>query len=395
MDYRISTRMQNARGSIIRDLLKLASEPGMISFGGGAPSPLTFPVLELTRSLVSQMQTNAKTLLSYGISEGFPPLRQTMRDYLAKNEQIDMADNELYILSGGQQCADLVSKTLINEGDTVICEEPAFVGCLNAFRSYGARLKGVPITPDGVDLVALERAFLQEKNISFFYTIPTFQNPTGYTYSRQKRDAVYALARQYGVMIFEDNPYGELRFSGEWLAPIKAQDQDGRVLYAGNFSKTIAPGLRLAPLVMPKGLADRIKIAKQAADVHASTIHQAIVNEYVNSAGYEDHLKAARALYRDRMALMAEQMEEHFHPKVVFHRPEGGLFLLARLPGVDTVPFAKEAIKRGVIVVPGSAFATDPDQENDTIRLNFSLPNEEQIKKGIAILGQMTHEYLG
>ena len=395
MAYHLAKRMEGARGSIIRELLKLAGEPGMISFGGGAPDPARYPVDTIARITAEAFRDQSRTMLSYGVSEGYPPLLASLKAHLLKTEGIDFADNELLILSGGQQCADLTAKLFVNEGDTVLVESPSFVGCMNAFRSYGGRLKGIPLEEDGVSLDALEAAFAQEK-VSFFYLISTFQNPSGVTTSLHKRKAIYELARRYEVLVFEDNPYGELRYEGEWIPPVKAMDQEGRVVYSGSFSKTLAPGMRIGFLVYPKALHPKFKIAKQGVDVHSSTLYQLICHEFLTKYDYDGHVAGLKEFYREKAALMADEMEKCFHPAVRWQRPQGGLFIMAFLPeGMDSLPFVQEAIKRKVITVPGSAFTTDPDRPNNGIRLNFSLPSKEQIITGIPILGSLSHEVLG
>lgn len=394
MDYRIADRMKNARGSVIRDLLKLAGEPGMISFGGGSPDPKAFPAEDIRRVAERALAERPAAMLQYGVSEGYQPLRESLKKHLEQTEGIGFADNDLIILSGGQQCADLVAKLFVNEGDTVAVESPSFVGCMNAFRSYGGRLLGVPMREDGVDLGLLEEAF-SRPGVSFFYIIPTFQNPSGYTTSLEKRRAIYGLAQKHGVMIFEDNPYGELRFEGEPVPPLKSMDTDGRVIYAGSFSKTMAPGLRVGFLVFHRDLFDRFKIAKQGTDVHSSTLYQLACHEFLTGPRYQPHVAACRELYRRKCALMYAEMKKCFHPAVRFARPQGGLFQMAWLPeGMDSGPFVQEALKRRVITVPGSAFTTDPDKPNNGVRLNFTLPSEEQIVQGIGILGKLTREVL-
>ena len=203
------------------------------------------PIPEIAE-IVSDVLTNAPvSVLQYGLSEGYTPLRETMKEYLARTQGIDFEKNELFIVSGGQQCADLTTKVLVNEGDVILAEEPAFVGCLNTFRSYGAKLVGVPMQQDGMDTDALEAALKANPNAKLLYTIPSFQNPTGITTTLEKRKKVYALACKYNIAILEDNPYGELRFAGEDVPTIKSMDTEGRVLYAGSFSKVMAPAFRL------------------------------------------------------------------------------------------------------------------------------------------------------
>ncbi len=394
MEYRLADRMAGARGSIIRDLLKLAGEPGMISFGGGSPDPEAFPVADIRRYAGEILAKKPAAMLQYGISEGYPPLRESLRTHLTETEGIRFEDNEVIVLSGGQQCADLTAKLFVNQGGTVIVEDPSFVGCMNAFRSYGGKLLGVKMREDGVDLAKLEEAFAQPQ-VSFFYTIPTFQNPSGYTTSLEKRRAIYRLAQKYDVLIFEDNPYGELRFEGEHVPTIKSMDREGRVIYAGSFSKTMAPGLRVGFLVFHKDLFNKFKIAKQGTDVHSSTLFQHVCNEFLLSPAYPSHIAASRALYKRKSELMYGEMKKYFHPAVRFSRPQGGLFLMAWFPeGMDTMPFVQEALKRKVITVPGSAFTTDPDLPSNGVRLNFSLPSQEQIMTGVRVLGELTHEML-
>ncbi|NLW21330.1 MAG: PLP-dependent aminotransferase family protein [Clostridiales bacterium] len=393
--YQLADRMRGAQGSIIRELLKLAGEPGMISFGGGAPEPASFPVEKIAQITARALREQSAAMLSYGISEGYPPLVASLKDYLSKTEQLDFAREELIILSGGQQCADLVAKLFVNEGDTVVVENPSFVGCMNAFRSYGARLRSVPLEADGVNLEALEAAFAQG-GVRLFYLIPTFQNPSGLTTSQEKRLAIYELARRYQVLVFEDNPYGELRYEGDWVPSLKSRDEEGLVLYAGSFSKTLAPGMRVGYLVYPKALHPSFKVAKQGVDVHSSTLYQLVTHEFLTSHDYTRHVEALRRRYREKRDLMAREMAAHFHPGVRWHKPEGGFFIMAWLPeGMDSLPFVQEAVQRKVITVPGSAFTVDPGVPNNGIRINFSLPPRDSIVEGIRILGQLSHEVLG
>lgn len=395
MDYRLSSRMEGAQASIIRELLKMASLPGMISLGGGAPDPKGFPKDLFLKVSQDAFQNQTKSVLGYGISEGYPPFVESVKQHLKDKEQLDFTDNEVLILSGGQQCADLVAKLFVNEGDTVLVENPSFVGVMNAFRSYGAKLKSVPLEQDGVDLNALEDAFKKER-VSLFYMISTFQNPSGVTTSGAKRKAIYDLAKKYDVMVFEDNPYGELRYEGEWIPSMKTMDGDGRVVYAGSFSKTIAPGMRIGFMVYAKALHTKFKIAKQAVDVHSSTLYQMVCHEMLTANLYDSHVAAQKAAYYQKMLRMDAAMKAHLHPDMTWLRPQGGLFILAKLPeGMDSLPFVNEAVARKVITVPGSAFLTNQADKSNAIRLNFSLPSEENIEKGIEILGQLSKEMLG
>ena len=395
MQYQISNRMSGVHGSAIRELFKLGADPNMISFGGGNPSAETFPCAEIQQIVTDVLQNAPVSMLQYGLSEGYVPLRDTMKQYLAEKEGFDFEKNELFIVSGGQQCADLTTKVLVNEGDVILTEEPAFVGCLNTFRSYGAKLVGIPMQEDGMDVDALEAALKANPNAKLLYTIPSFQNPTGITTTLEKRQKVYELACRYDIAILEDNPYGELRFAGETVTTIKSMDTEGRVIYAGSFSKVMAPAFRLGFLVFDKALTMPLTVAKQTTDVHSNVLFQYVCNTYMTQYDFEAHLEQSRKVYRAKCRLMLDTMRRTFHPSVRFGQPEGGLFVMAFLPdGMDAQPFVREAITRGVLCVPGSAFLADESGVSNGFRLNYSTPTDEQIVRGIEILGKLTHEWI-
>ena len=320
---------------------------------------------------------------------------ELLKKYLETKEGFEFDDNELFIVSGGQQCADLTTKALVNEGDVVLTEEPAFVGCLNTFRSYGAKLVGIPMEQDGMNIDALKEALEANPNAKLLYTIPSFQNPTGITTSLEKRKKIYELCCKYDIAILEDNPYGELRFAGENVPTIKSMDTEGRVIYAGSFSKVMAPAFRLGFLVFNKSLTGPLTVAKQCTDVHSTVLFQYICNEYINNYDFDKHLEESRKVYEHKCNLMLDCMKKEFHPSVTFGHPEGGLFVMAFLPdGMDSAPFVREAINRGVLSVPGAAFLADENQKSNGFRLNYSTPSDEQIIKGIEILGKLTYEWI-
>lgn len=395
MDYVISNRLSGVQGSMIRELFKLGASKDIISFGGGNPSAETFPCKEIEQIAAKGLTENPVSLLQYGLSEGYTPLRDTMKQYMQKKEGITFDNNELFIVSGGQQCADLVTKALVNEGDVVLTEEPAFVGCLNTFRSYGAKLVGIPMEEDGMNTEALEAALKNYDNVKLLYTIPSFQNPTGITTTLEKRKKIYELCCRYNIAVLEDNPYGELRFSGETVPSLKSMDTEGRVIYAGSFSKVMAPAFRLGYLIFDKSLTEPMTVAKQCTDVHSNVLFQYICHEYISQFDFEKHLEESRRVYRHKCELMLDCMKKYFHPAVSYGHPEGGLFVMAFLPeGMDAQPFVREAIKRGVLCVPGAAFLADGNRVSNGFRLNYSTPTDEQIRRGIEILGTLTYEWL-
>ena len=245
MDYFLSDRVQTLKPSAIREIFKYASDPEVISLSAGNPDPEAFPVKEIAEISNDVLTNRPIDALQYSITEGYVPLRNALKDYMKNKFNIGRDFDELIVTSGAQQVMDLATKSLVNEGDTVICEAPSFIGSLNSFRAYKARLCGIPLESDGMNLEALEKALKTEKNVRFIYTIPNFQNPSGVTTSLEKRHAIYELAKKYGVLILEDNPYGELRVSGEDVPAIKSFDEDGIVIYAGSFSKVLSPGMRI------------------------------------------------------------------------------------------------------------------------------------------------------
>lgn len=394
MSFIESDRMRSVSGSIIRELFKLTAAPDMISFAGGNPSPDSFPTEEIAAIANDALLHRGVSMLQYGFTEGFPPLRETLKSYYLKKHGFPKETDELITCSGGQQAADLVSKVLLNEGDQVLCEELSFVGVLNTFRAYGAKLVGVRMEPDGMNIEDLEKKIQVSPRAKLIYIIPNFQNPTGFTTSLAKRQAIYALAQRYDLMILEDDPYGELRYEGVFLPPLKSMDTDGRVVYGGSFSKTMAPALRVGFVVAEKALMKRLVVAKQTGDVHTATLTQEICYRYMAEHDFEGHLQDIRRLYAVKCKRMLDNMEQKFSPAVTFNRPQGGLFVTAFLPeGMDAWPFVQEGIARKVACVPGVAFVMDPQVPSNAFRMNFSMPSLEQIDQGTDILGKLTYEW--
>jgi 2-aminoadipate transaminase len=291
---------------------------------------------------------------------------------------------------------DLVTKVLCNEGDVILCEAPTFIGSLNTFRSYNAVLKGVPMDDDGINLELLEKAMQENPNAKLLYVIPNFQNPSGITMSLEKRKGVYALAKQYNVMILEDNPYGDLRVSGEFLPTIKSLDEDGIVIYAGTFSKVISPGLRVGYAIAPKPVMQKMIVGKQCSDVHTTILSQIICDEFIRQYDYDAHLARLREIYAKKSSLMLREIEKHLTPLGITHKKvEGGLFVWCTLPdSIDMMTFCSEGVKRKVCVVPGNAFLTDETAPCQSFRMNFSTPTDEAIVKGVEILGQLAKDML-
>lgn len=394
MDIKFSKRVQALKPSAIREIFKYAADPSYISLSAGNPAPDAFPaeaIQDISQKLLSAHPIDA---LQYSVTEGYPALRNTLKEYMKSKYSIGSADDELIITSGAQQVMDLMGKAVINEGDAIICEAPSFIGSLNTFRSYNAKLIGVETTPDGMDMEQLEKALESNSNVRFIYTIPNFQNPSGYTMSYQKRVTLYNLAKKYNVLILEDNPYGDLRYSGEDIPAIKSMDTDGIVVYAGSFSKVISPGMRVGWCIAPKELCNKLVVCKQTSDVHTNIWSQIVCNEFITNYDYEKHLEFLRELYRTKAKLTTYLLETYLAPyNVEFTNIEGGLFVWCTLPECINMPeFCNEAVKRKVCVVPGNAFLTDESAPCNSFRINFSTPSDAQLIEGIKILGELAHD---
>ena len=393
MEYRFSNRVQGLHPSAIREIFKYASDPEVISLSAGNPAPEAYPVEEIRQCSEAVLREQPIDALQYSVTEGLPALREDVTAMLQSRYGIATPGDSVLITSGAEQIMDLLGKSLLNEGDTVICEQPSFVGALNSFRAYGAVLKGVPMQPDGMDLDALEAILKTDSRVKFIYTIPNFQNPTGITTTWEKRQGLYALAKQYDVLILEDNPYGDIRFSGEPVPCIKSLDEDGLVLYAGTFSKVISPGIRVGYAIGPKPVLQKMIVCKQGQDVHTNIWSQIVCDEFMARYDYNAHLERLRKLYREKAAYTMDLMDRYLAPEITYNRIEGGLFLWCRLPdGVDMPAFCKESVLRKVCVVPGNSFLTDENDPCQSFRINYSTPTNDQLARGIEILGNLAKE---
>ena len=393
MGISVSEKFANMKPSATREILKATSDPSVIAFAGGSPAVDAFPCEEVKRVSAEILEENPVSALVYGVSEGYEPLRQTVREWLKKRNNIGTDDDTIIITAGGTQVMDITTRIMTNPGDTIICEEPSFIGSLNAFRSHGCKLKGVPIDSDGMNIEALKKAIKECPDAKFIYTIPNFQNPGGTTLSLEKRKAMYRLAKENGLLILEDDPYGNLRVDGEDVPSIKSLDTDGIVIYAGSFSKILAPGIRVAYAVVPNYLAQAFTIGKQVSDVHTGVLNQMIVERWFEEYDVDVHIEEIRKIYRKKLNLMCDCLDKNC-PEINYVRPQGGLFLWAKLPdNVDMLDYCKRLVENKVAVVPGTAFMIDDEAPCHYIRMNFSTPSDENIVKGIEIMAQVLKEY--
>lgn len=393
--YELSKKYAGLKPSAVREILKATSEPGMIAFAGGSPATEAFPCEEVKKISAEILEENPVSALVYGVSEGYEPLRKTVKKWLYERENIGTDDDSVIITAGGTQVMDITTRVLASEGDTVICEDPSFIGSLNCFRSHGCNLVGVPIDDDGMNIDALEEAINQNPNAKFIYTIPNFQNPGGTTLSIEKRKRMYRLALENNLVILEDDPYGNLRVDAEAVPSIKSMDTEGIVVYAGSFSKILAPGIRVAYAVVPSKIAPAFTIGKQVSDVHTGVLNQMIVSRWFDEYDVNAHIDEIKKIYRRKLNLMCSCLDEYCKGFISYVRPQGGLFIWARLPdNVNMLDYVNKLLERKVAVVPGTAFMVDDTKPCNYIRLNFSTPDDESIVKGVEIMGLVAEEFI-
>ncbi len=393
--FKFSDKVAGLKPSAIREIFKSLTNPNVISFAAGNPSAQSFPVEKLHKLADEIFENEASFALQYGITEGYMPLREQVKARMAEKFGIGKDFDETIIVTGGQQGIDLTCKVLCNEGDVVICENPSFIGALNAFRSTGAKLVGVDVDDDGMNIESLEKALKENANAKLIYTIPTFHNPLGITMSLEKRKAVLALAKKYGVVILEDNPYGELRFAGEDIPTIKSMDDEGIVVYCSSFSKILSAGMRVGFLCGHNELISKIVVVKQTNDVHTNLFFQMLCSKFIEKYDLDEHIASIRKIYREKASLMLSEMDKCFPEQVKYTRPEGGLFLWVTLPDyVDPTAFIKDTVANDVAVVPGATFLPDTSMTSHSFRMNYSTPTDEQIVKGVAILGEVLKKHV-
>lgn len=401
-DNRFAQRTQRMGSSAIRELLKLTEQPDIISFGGGMPAPDVFPIEEFSEACQRVLKNSGPQALQYGPTEGYRPLREMIVRHSVRYG-IEITPDNVLITSGSQQALDLLGKILINRGDHILVESPTYLGALQAWNAYGAEYITVPMDEHGMVTDALEEAL--RSGPKFIYVLPNFQNPTGVTLAMERRMKLIELADRYGVPIVEDDPYGQLRYEGEHLPSAVVLDSQfrdnckvcygGNVIYLSTFSKTLAPGLRLAWVVAPPEVIRKLVQAKQGADLHTSPFNQFVAYEVAKGGFLDRHVKLIRDVYRQRRDVMLAAMDGYFPPGVEWTHPEGGLFLWGTLPeSLSSSDVLKTAIEQKVAFVPGGPFYPNGGGHN-TMRLNFSNATPEKIMEGISRLGRVIRDKMG
>jgi len=391
--------MDNIKSSAIRELLKITSQPDVISFAGGLPAPDVFPIEKFKEAAEVVLTEMGESALQYGTTEGYQPLREMIAKNASKYGLQISADNVL-ITAGSQQALDLMGRIFINRGDRVLVESPTYLGALQAWNAYGVKYITIPFDDNGMRTDMLESCL--RTGLKFIYVLPNFQNPTGVTLSRERRKQLVEISNAYGVPILEDDPYGQLRYEGDHLPPVVVLDDEirakevpvysGNVIYTSTFSKILAPGLRLAWVVAPIDVIKKLVQAKQGCDLHTSTLTQYIAYQVSNSPWMKTHIQFIRKIYKERRDVMIQTLEEFMPEGVQWTKPKGGLFLWVTLPeNCDTTALFSTAVEAKVAYVPGTSFHPLGGGLN-TMRLNFSYSKPEIIREGIKRLAKVLKE---
>jgi 2-aminoadipate transaminase len=380
-------RFDGITGSAIRAIFKVLSRPGIISFAGGNPSSDALPDALCADIAREVLLSDGKRILQYGATEGYPPFLESLQDYLSENFDFPAEKKNILPLSGSTQGVDLICKAFLNPGDTVLVENPTFLGNMQTLRIYRQKLAPVESDDDGLMTDALEAA-VKKHRPKALYCIPTFQNPTGRTLSAGRRGIIAEMAAEYGFLVLEDDPYRDLRYEGQARPSVKHFDKSGHVVYMGSFSKLVSPGMRVGYMVAEEEIIGKCAIAKQGNDLHTPLLTQAIVDRFLRRGLLYPHLHSILGAYRDKMHAMLDELKT-FPEGTEYTRPEGGLFVFCALPeGMNATELFPEAIERGVAFVPGTHFYPDGGHHN-TLRLNFSNSSLEQIKTGMGILREL------
>ena len=394
MKFKFAERMEYLKCSDIREILKVSERPEMISFAGGLPAPELFPVEEIKEVSRIVLEEEGAKALQYTTTEGHGPLRQWISNRMNTRLGTCFEYEDILITHGSQQALDLSGKVFLDEGDVVLCESPTYLAAISAFRAYGCEFVEVPTDNDGMIMEELERILENTARVKIIYMIPDFQNPTGRSWSLERREQLVKAAIKHQVIIIEDNPYGELRFEGGDLPSVKSFDQIGCVLCLGTFSKTFCPGYRIGWVAGDKRIIDKYIVVKQGTDLQCNTLAQMEIAKYLELYDIDEHIAKIREVYRRRRDLTVQTMGEEFPEGVTFTRPQGGLFAWVELPvGVNARDVLVESLKRSVAFVPGGSFFPNSSKEN-TFRINFSNMPEERIIKGIRILGGILREFV-
>lgn len=394
-NYKFSSRMDLLKGSEIRELMALTAKPEVISFAGGMPAPELFPVEGVKEACIQVMDEAGRNALQYCPTEGLVPLREKIVKRMADKLQIKTDIDHVLLTSGSQQGLDFSARVFLNPGDVVLMESPSYLGAVNAFKACEPTFKEVPTDDHGMIPEELEKILATTDNVKMIYVIPDFQNPSGKTWSMERRVKFMELANKYEIPVIEDNPYGELRFEGEYLPSLKSMDTKDLVIFLGTMSKILAPGLRIGWVCANEKVLAKYNFVKQGADLQCSSLDQLVANKFLDLYDLDAHVDKIREVYHKRRDLMLKTMEECFPKSCKWTYPEGGLFTWVVLPeGVNAKDIAPKCLEQNVAFVPGGSFFPNGGKENH-FRLNYSNATDDRIVEGIKRMGAVLKEALG
>ena len=394
MAVKYAKRMDLFKKSELGEILKLIEEPDIISFAGGLPASELFPVEEMKKVSVKVLDENGEEALQYSGSQGYLPLRNHIAKRMNEKGKTNVKAEDILVTSGSQQALDFAGNVFLDEGDIVLCESPSYLGALNAFKGYKPRIMEVPTDKEGMITEGLEKILKENDRVKFIYVIPDFQNPTGVTWSLDRRKKFMEVVNKYEIPVIEDNPYGELRYEGEFLPALKSFDTKGLVIYLGTFSKIFCPGYRLGWTCASKDILQKFITCKENSDLQTSTIGQRELSKYIDDYDLDEHVEKIKSTYKKRRVLMLDCMEKEFPEGVSFTHPHGGLFTWVKLPEkLNAQDLMKKCVENKVAYVPGGFFFPEGNKEN-YFRLNYSSSKEEKIVEGIKRLGDVLKEAL-
>lgn len=384
-----SQRLSRVKGSVIREIFKMMADPEIISLGGGSPAAEGYPLDKVREISDCLLRDHGVAMLDYGLTSGYLPLREAYLEHLVRPKGVAAQVENTIIMTGSGQGIYLVFDVFIDPGDTVLIESPTFLNTINVLRKMDANIVGVAMDEEGIIIEDLEEK-IKRHHPKLLYTIPTFQNPTGRSLSLPRRQAIAELAARYDMVVLEDDPYGDVRFRGEPLPPIKSFDESGNVIMLNSFSKTIAPGLRVGAVTAKKEWVQKLELVKQGADTHTATLPQAICAEFLRQGLLPAHLQKVGKIYAERFAAMERGIRQYFPANCEYTRPDGGLFVWARIPGCNTIELNKRAVSEyKVAFVPGQPFFINENEGLDCLRLNYSSSNVEKITAACQRLGEL------
>jgi 2-aminoadipate transaminase len=383
----VADRIDLIHPSAIRSVQKkIAAKDGVVSFAAGLPAADLFPVEEFRKATDKVFEVNGTKAMQYGMSQGYMPLIEKLVERMKKNNSIESDPSQVIISTGSQQGLFLSAMTLLNSGDTVVAENPSYLGAFNAFRGFGAQFCGVDVDDEGMELAQLEENLKNDKSIKLIYVIPNYQNPTGKSWSEKRRHDFMDLVSQYPVYVVEDDPYGDLCFDGNIQKPLKSMDKNNQVIYLGSFSKILSPGLRVAWVCSNTEIAQKMELLKQGIDLQSSEFTQHQVYNFLNEINIDDHIKKINKAYGSKCKLLLEKLSKIDIEGLKYTKPTGGMFVWLELPSyMNSSELIDDAINAGVAFIPGQYFFVDENITN-TVRLNFTTVSEDDIIKGSKIL---------